>query len=140
MMGLLLGIGGGLLIGGLIQRRRACRHGHHRRGPWGLLRALELDPRQRHDLRGLFYELRETAAGMRGRDDWMRLVEALAQPSFDRAKVEAVAAEKTAAFERLRGQAISAIERAHAILRPDQRAKLADWFQVGFAPAGGPYR
>jgi Spy/CpxP family protein refolding chaperone len=136
MVGLLLGIGGGLLIGGLIQRRRACRH----HGPFGLMRALELDRAQREELRDVFWELRRSARGLRRGDEWMRLVEALAQPTFDRARVEAVAAEKTAAFEKLRAQAISAIERAHAILRPEQRARLADWFQVGFAPAAGPYR
>ena len=139
MVGLLIGIGGGLLIGGLIQRRRAWRHGHGH-GPWGLLRALELDRMQREELRDLFGGLRRSARGFRRGDEWKRLLEALAQPTFDRARVEAVAAEKTAAFETLRAQAISAIERAHSILRPEQRARLAEWFNVGFAPAGGPYR
>lgn len=105
-----------------------------------MLRALDLDHDQRDQLRDLFYELKRSARGLRGRNDWMRLVEVLASPSFDRAKVEAAAAEKQAAFERLRSQLTSALEQAHAILRPDQRAKLADWFGVGFSPAGGPYR
>jgi Spy/CpxP family protein refolding chaperone len=136
MVGLLLGLGGGLLLGGIMQRRRAWR----RRGPWGVMRALELDRFQREELRDLFWELRRSARGLRRGDEWMRLVEALAQPTFDRGKVEAVAAEKSAAFEKLRAQALSAVERAHGILRPEQRAKLADWFNVGFQPAGGPYR
>jgi Spy/CpxP family protein refolding chaperone len=139
MSGLVLGVLGGLAIGAIVQRRRACRH-HHRRGPWGLMRALELDRDQREELRDLFWELRRSAREMRRGDEWMRLVEALAQPAFDRGKVEAVAQEKAAAFDRLRAQAVQAVERAHAILRPEQRAKLADWFHVGFAPAGGPYR
>ena len=104
------------------------------------MRALELDRDQREELRDLFWELRRSARGMRRGDEWMRLVEALAQPAFDRGKVEAVAQEKAAAFDRLRAQAVQAVERTHAILRPEQRAKLADWFHVGFAPAGGPYR
>ena len=137
MSGLILGVLGGLAIGGIISRRR---HRHWRRGPWGLLRALELDHDQRDELRDLFYELKRSARSMRKRDDWMKIVEALSAPSFDRSKVESVAAEKAAAFERLRGQAVSAIERAHAILRPEQRARIAEWFNVGFAPAGGPYR
>jgi Spy/CpxP family protein refolding chaperone len=104
------------------------------------LRALDLDRDQRDEFRDLFWQLRRSAREMRRGDEWMRLVEALSQPTFDRGKVEVVAQEKTAAFERLRAQAIAAIERAHAILRPEQRARLADWFNVGFAPAGGPYR
>ena len=138
MVGLLLGIGGGLLIGGVLHRhhmRRACRH-----SPWGLLRALELDGDQREQLRDLFHEVRRSARGLRQRDDWRRLVDVLASPRFDRAKAESVAAEKQAAFERLKAQILSALEQAHAVLRPEQRARLADWFGVGFAPAGGPYR
>ena len=137
MVGLLLGIGGGLVIGGIIQRRRARRHS---RGPWSLLRALELDHDQRDELRDLFHQLRRTARGLRGRQDWLRLVEVLASPSFDRTKLDEVAAEKTAMFERLKAELVSGLERAHAILRPEQRERLADWFGVGFAPAGGPYR
>jgi Spy/CpxP family protein refolding chaperone len=139
MSGLVLGILGGVAIGAIIQRRRMWRH-HHRRGPWGLWHALDLDRDQRDELRDIFYDLKRTARGMRRGDEWMKLVEALAQPTFDRGKVEAVAQEKTAAFERLRGQAVAALERAHALLRPEQRARLADWFHVGFAPDGGPYR
>ena len=139
MSGLVLGVLGGLAIGALVQRRRAWRH-HHRRGPWGLWRALDLDRDQRYELRDLMRELHRSARELRRGDEWMRLVEALAQPAFDRSKVEEVAAQKAAAFDKLRAQAISAVERAHAILRPEQRARLADWFQVGFAPAGGPYR
>jgi Spy/CpxP family protein refolding chaperone len=104
------------------------------------MRALELDRGQREELRDLFWELKRTARGIRRGDEWRQLVEALAAPSFDRGKVEAFAAEKAAAFERLRAQAVSAVERAHAILRPEQRARLADWFSVAFQPAGGPYR
>ncbi len=139
MVGLLFGIGSGLILGGLIQRRRARRHGG-RRGPFSLMRALELDHTQRDELKDLFWGLKRSARGLRGRDDWSRLVEVLASPSFDRVKVEAATAEKAAVFERLRGELVTALERAHAVLRPEQRAKLADWFQVGFAPAGGPYR
>jgi Spy/CpxP family protein refolding chaperone len=137
MSGLILGAVAGLAIGAVFRRRRWH---HHRRGPWGLLRALDLDYEQRDELRDLFYQLKRSARSMRNRDDWSKLVEALSSPAFDRAKVESVAAEKTAAFERLRAQAVSALERAHAILRPEQRARLAEWFQVGFVPAGGPYR
>ena len=136
MLGLFLGIGGGLLIGGFIQRRRAWRH----RGPWGLMRALHLDHEQRDELRDLFWGLKRSARSLRQRDDFMRLVEALASPSFDRGRVEAVTADKMAAFERLRTQLVSSLERAHAILRPEQRARLAEWFHVDLAPAGGPYR
>jgi Spy/CpxP family protein refolding chaperone len=137
MCGWILGILAGLAIGGMIQRRRAWRH---RRGPWGLLRALELDGGQRDELKELFFGLKRSARGMRQQDDWRRVLEVLAAPSFDRGKVEAASAEKAAAFERLRSELVSALEKAHAVLRPEQRARLADWFQVGFAPSGGPYR
>ena len=137
MIGLLLGIGGGLVIGSMIQRRRAWRH---RRGPWAMVRALGLDGEQRDELRELFFGLKKSARGLRRRDVWMRLVEVLASPSFDRGKVEAATAEKAAAFERLRGELVAALEKAHALLRPEQRERLAEWFNVGFAPAGGPYR
>jgi Spy/CpxP family protein refolding chaperone len=104
------------------------------------LRALELDGGQRDELRGLFFGLKRSARGLRQDDDWRRLVEVLAAPSFDRGKVEAASAEKAAAFDRLRAEFIAALEKAHAVLKPEQRARLADWFQVGFAPSAGPYR
>jgi Spy/CpxP family protein refolding chaperone len=137
MVGLLLGIFGGLAIGALVQRRRACRH---HRGPWGMVRALDLDRSQKDELGDLFFSLRRTARGLRGDDDWRRLISLLAAPSFDRAALEKLAHDKTAAFERLKAEVLTAVERAHAVLQPEQRARLADWFQVGFSPGGGPYR
>jgi Spy/CpxP family protein refolding chaperone len=125
-----LGIVAGLAIGAVIswRRRRACHGG----GRWfRLARRLELDQEQRGELYELMRELRQAARPLR-RDGLRAAVEAVAAPQFDRTRIEQAAGA-------LRSRLVEALERAHEILRPEQRARLAE-LVGGFGFDGGPYR
>jgi Spy/CpxP family protein refolding chaperone len=149
---ILFGLLGGFAAAGLMRglRRRGCAGGpgRWRRGPglFWVMRELELDPRQRQELWGLFGELRRAVGELRwsGLEGLDAALDALGAETFDRARVDEMAAKQAGQVERVRQKLVEALERAHAILSPEQRAKLRDL--VGLhrpapaGPDGGPYR
>jgi Spy/CpxP family protein refolding chaperone len=137
----LMGLIGGALAAKFILRRRfggGCWHGHgHGRHSWRhrgfrpgrvirLMHELDLSPAQKDAFEEILAELREEAGGLRdgGRSALAAAMGALGDDDFDRAAVEAAAAKQSEAFGRVRTKLIDALERAHAILIPEQREKL----------------
>lgn len=57
--------------------------------------------------------------------------DAVAEDTFDRAKVEAFAGERVKSQERLRDQIVAALGRIHALLTPDQRKRFAYLLRTG---------
>ncbi len=171
-MRLLLGILVGFLVVRLLHRRRwgAGWHGWHRgcgghgfgwRAGWHagngrrffrMLRQLELDPRQRDELKEVWLSAR------RGFDDarygrWRSLADLLqvatAEP-LDRARLDELAARHAESQGTVARGIAAAVARAHEILRPEQRAKLRELIEraglwrfergEGTPPGDGPYR
>jgi len=117
----------------LLVWRRFRRHGggpwgRHARGRgwrwWRLYRDLHLSRQQRDSLRSLMGELRSGAGDLRG-DLPDALARLLGADTFDRLTAERLADERVARLVRLKDQAIDALERAHALLTPEQRARMA---------------
>jgi len=57
--------------------------------------------------------------------------DAVAEDTFDSAKVEGIANERVKSQERLRGALVAALQRIHALLSPDQRSRLAYLLRTG---------
>lgn len=122
--------------------RRGCDGDDARRGfrgPWGgpfggrpplfhLIHDLNLSRDQWHQVHDILHDLRDTFA--QGRADMRAsvnpLLGVLAAESFDAAAAETVARGHDATYGRVRGAALTALGRLHAILTPDQRARLRD--------------
>jgi Spy/CpxP family protein refolding chaperone len=138
----LLGVAGGLIAARAFSRMRRGRCAQHGRGRFfGLVRALDLDREQRHELRSLAWRVRESLRALRpGRDELRPIVEALAGDTFDRARVEAAAEAQGDTLGRAKAEIVDGLAELHELLRPEQRARLATWFGAAPAPAGGPYR
>jgi Spy/CpxP family protein refolding chaperone len=70
------------------------------------------------------------------------VVGAITGEQFDRAAVDAAADRQGQALGKMREQLVHALERAHAILIPEQREKLRRLLGLdgGQTPDGGPYR
>jgi Spy/CpxP family protein refolding chaperone len=132
--------GGGCGGGGYGFRRggwgRHARFGHHggfmrggggrRRLEW-LLRDLELNPRQREEVEAVIHEVRDKLGGLELgniRGNLGSVVEAFGDESFDRGKLDAVAAQKGEAFQQAKKAVLDGLERVHDILIPEQRARL----------------
>lgn len=120
------------LIIGFRFRRMGFHRGHH--GPrgrgmhfWRLYRQLDLSREQKDQLRQLFRDLRQEAAGLRG-DMPRELARILGGEAFDRITAERMADERVALLVRMKDRALDTMERAHAILTPAQRARLAAAF------------
>jgi Spy/CpxP family protein refolding chaperone len=108
---------------------------------------LGLDRRQKEELWSVAREIREAmgAARFGGLEGLDVLVDAVSSESFDRASVESVAERHGQAVSALREKIVGAAERVHAILTPEQRRRLRDYFlgtpsDTPGGPAGGPYR
>jgi Spy/CpxP family protein refolding chaperone len=59
------------------------------------------------------------------------LAEAAEGDSFDRAKADEAAALRTKSAERVQRKVVESVERLHALLNPDQRARLAYLLRTG---------
>jgi Spy/CpxP family protein refolding chaperone len=157
---LLMGAVGGALAAKLVLHRRAgggC--GHRARFGWRarrgvdprrifrLMRELDLSSSQRAAFEEILADLREQAGGLRdgGREAFAAIATVLGRAEFDRAAVEAEANRHTEPLGRAKEKLVDALERAHAILIPEQREKLRRLIadlrpdEPG-GPDDGPYR
>jgi Spy/CpxP family protein refolding chaperone len=151
--GLVLGALGGFAVGRMVSRRfnggcgmRARGWRGHGFGPWRhlhFLRELDLDRAQRQEVEAVMYKVRRAAADARfaGRGALGTLLETVADESFDRARVEELAARQGDAIGQVKAEIVDGLARIHAVLRPEQRAKLRTLLGGEPArPTEGPYR
>jgi len=152
--GLLIGV-----LGGFAAARFASRRLHGRRGYRGcggslgprfglrrlfsIARQLDLDREQRRVLEEVAHQVRRAAGDARfeSRGSLDALLESVAADSFDRARIEQLAAERGQSIGRVKDELVDGLARIHEVLRPEQRAKLRDL--LGAAPpreSEGPYR
>ena len=106
-------------------RGHGMRHGG--RGGWRffrLYRELDLSREQRDELRDLGRSLRDSVGDLRG-DLPTELARILGADAFDRITAERLADERVARLVRAKDLALDALERAHALLTPAQRARVA---------------
>jgi Spy/CpxP family protein refolding chaperone len=109
-------------------------------GPFGVRRPLrflaqklELSQKQVDDLAKVLSDLKTERAqvAVDQRRTTSAFADAIAEDTFDAAKVESVANERVKSQERLRGALVSALRRIHALLTPDQRSRLAYLLRTG---------
>jgi Spy/CpxP family protein refolding chaperone len=130
------------------------RHGGH--GPWGghggggeddvgggafgvrrplrfLAFKLELDDRQVTELATILDELKteRAQAAVDHRRTTSALADAVAAESFDENKAKEAASERVKSTERVQAAVARALGRIHALLEPEQRAKLAYLLRTG---------
>jgi Spy/CpxP family protein refolding chaperone len=130
---------------------RHAGHGGHGHGPEGgdggeafgsfgvrrplrfLAFKLELDEAQVTELAAVLSELKteRAQAAVDQRRTTSSLAEAVSGESFDEPKARAAADERTKSTERVQGAVVRALARIHALLKPDQRAKLAYLLRTG---------
>jgi Spy/CpxP family protein refolding chaperone len=138
----LLGLFGGAIALGALT---AC--GHHERHPgpsasaeeqsrWRdkmvdrVARKLELNEAQKQKLAALAAKLHEQRNAMRGATDPRTEVRALvAGEKFDRARAQALVAEKTAAIQARSPEVIAALGDFYDSLTPAQQAQVRDFMQ-----------
>ncbi len=139
--------------GGWRHRGHGRWRGGHRMGAWWMMRELDLDRAQRQELFALADDVRSSFRSFRwdGIDDLRAAADVITADDFDRTRLEELAARRETALGDVRRKLVDALERAHQVLRPEQRAKLRDLVarfgsRFGFggggpAPSsGGPYR
>jgi Spy/CpxP family protein refolding chaperone len=109
-------------------------------GPFGVRRPLrflaqklDLSQKQVDDLAKVLSDLKTERAqvAVDQRRTTSAFADAIAEDTFDAAKVESVANERVKSQERLRGALVSALRRIHALLTPDQRSRLAYLLRTG---------
>ena len=130
---------------------RHAGHGGHGHGPEGgdggeafgsfgvrrplrfLAFKLELDEAQVTELAAVLSELKteRAQAAVDQRRTTSSLAEAVSGESFDESKARAAADERTKSTERVQGAVVRALARIHALLKPEQRAKLAYLLRTG---------
>jgi Spy/CpxP family protein refolding chaperone len=109
-------------------------------GPFGVRRPLrflayklDLEEEQVARLAAVLDDLKTERA--QAAVDWRRttsaFADALGEATFDAAKVGASTAERVKAAERVQNAVKGAIEKMHALLKPEQRAKLAYLLRTG---------
>lgn len=110
--------------GGSFGVRRPLRFLAHR---------LDLDEKQVGELAHILSELKteRAQAAVDHRRTVAGFADVIAVEAFDADKATAVAAERVKSAERLRDALVKALGRIHAILRADQRAKLAYLIRTG---------
>lgn len=95
-------------------------------GFFRLVHELNLSPEQWQQGRDILFELRQSLR--EGRDDLRGslgpLLSILANGDFDATRAEEVAKQHDASFGRVRKNALSALERLHRLLTPEQRERL----------------
>ena len=94
---------------------------------------LELDDEQVAELAGFLNELKteRAQAEVDSRRTVAAFADAIGAAAFDEAAVSASAQIRVQSAERLRGALVKALGRMHALLRPEQRARLAYLIRMG---------
>jgi Spy/CpxP family protein refolding chaperone len=94
---------------------------------------LELDERQVTELAAILDELKteRAQAAVDHRRSTSALADAVAADSFDAAKAKQATDERVKSAERVQNAVGQAIGRIHALLQPEQRAKLAYLLRTG---------
>jgi Spy/CpxP family protein refolding chaperone len=94
---------------------------------------LDLDESQVSELASILAELKteRAQAAVDQRRTTSAFADAIAAESFDEAKVKDAAADRVKSAEKLRAAVVTALGKIHALLRPDQRAKLAYLLRTG---------
>jgi Spy/CpxP family protein refolding chaperone len=109
-------------------------------GPFGVRRPLRflanklgLSEKQVDDLAKVLSDLKTERAqvAVDQRRTTSAFADAIAEDTFDAVKVEAIAGERVKSQERLRGALVSALQRIHALLTPEQRGRLAYLLRTG---------
>jgi Spy/CpxP family protein refolding chaperone len=98
-----------------------------------LAHKLDLDDKQVEGLAHILSELKteRAQAAVDDRRTIAGFADAIGGEAFDEAKVGAVAAERVKSAERLREALVKALGRIHALLRPEQRSRLAYLIRTG---------
>jgi Spy/CpxP family protein refolding chaperone len=137
MMPIVIGALGGLAAFKLIRHFRYRGghgpHGFRRRGPGRLfwvMRELHLDRGQKKVVWDAIADVRRAAGDVRlhGLTALDELAEAVAGDEFDRAAVDRVAEEQSAALEKVKIEVVAGLEKLHNVLTPDQRARLRELY------------
>ncbi len=94
---------------------------------------LELDEAQVTELASVLSELKteRAQAAVDQRRTTSSLAESVAGESFDEAKAKAAADERTKSTERVQAAVVRALAQIHALLKPEQRVKLAYLLRTG---------
>jgi Spy/CpxP family protein refolding chaperone len=94
---------------------------------------LDLDEPQVTELAAILHELKteRAQADVDYRRTTSALADAVAADSFDEAKAKGGASERVKSTERVQAAVSQALGRIHALLRPEQRAKLAYLLRTG---------
>lgn len=109
-------------------------------GPFGVRRPLrflahklELSQKQVDELAKVLSDLKTERAqvAVDQRRTTSAFADAVAEDTFDAAKVESIANERVQSQERLRGALVSALRRIHALLTSEQRSRLAYLLRTG---------
>jgi Spy/CpxP family protein refolding chaperone len=94
---------------------------------------LDLDEKQVTELAAILHELKTERA--QAEVDYRRttsaLADAVASESFDESKAQAAAGERVKSTERVQAAVSRALGRIHAVLRQEQRTKLAYLLRTG---------
>jgi Spy/CpxP family protein refolding chaperone len=98
-----------------------------------LAQRLDLDEKQVGDLAHILNELKteRAQAAVDHRRTVAGFADVIAGEAFDEGKAGAAAADRVKSAERLRDALVKALGRIHALLKPDQRAKLAYLIRTG---------
>jgi Spy/CpxP family protein refolding chaperone len=98
-----------------------------------LAQRLDLDDAQVEELAHILNELKteRAQAAVDNRRTVAGFADVIAAETFDEAKVGGVASERVKSAERLRDALVKALGRIHALLKKEQRAKLAYLIRTG---------
>jgi Spy/CpxP family protein refolding chaperone len=118
------GVGGGDFDGGSFGVRRPLRF---------LAYKLELSESQVTELASILSELKteRAQAAVDHRRTTSALADSIAAESFDEAKAKQATADRSQSGERVQQAVARALGRIHALLQPEQRAKLAYLLRTG---------
>jgi Spy/CpxP family protein refolding chaperone len=108
-------------------RHHARRGWRGHAGPRHLLRLyweLGLTRPQRQEIRKIFHELRDAVGDLRG-DLPHELGQLMSGDVFDRTGAERLTDDRLARLAELKMALLAALERVHALLTPEQRARFA---------------
>lgn len=94
---------------------------------------LDLDEGQVTELAAILHDLKteRAQADVDNRRTTSALADAVASESFDEAKAQSAAGERVKSTERVQAAVTRALGRIHALIRPEQRAKLAYLLRTG---------
>jgi len=98
-----------------------------------LAQRLDLDDKQVEELAHVLNELKteRAQAAVDNRRAVAGLADVIAADAFDEAKIGSAAGERVKSAERLRDALVKALGRIHALLKQEQRAKLAYLIRTG---------